>query len=38
MKNGEQKNLSLSARILAGVLAGLMIAGVVFGVLAYLVA
>ena len=37
MKNQEKKGTSLSARILAGVLAGLMILGVVFGVLVYLV-
>ncbi len=37
MKNGENKKISLSARIMAGVLAALMLAGVIFGVIMYLV-
>jgi hypothetical protein len=38
MKNGENnKKISLSARILAGVMAALMFAGVVFGVLSFLI-
>ena len=36
MKN-EKKGVSLSARILAGVLVGALLAGVVIGVLVYLV-
>ena len=38
MKNGENnKKISLSARRLAGVMAALMLAGVVFGVLSFLI-
>ena len=36
MKNQENKTLSLKARILAGVLALLMLAGTVFGVISYI--
>lgn len=36
MKN-EKKISTMAARVLAGVLAGIMIAGVVFGVLVYLI-
>ena len=35
MKNQEKKTLSLKARILAGLLALLMLAGTVFGVVSY---
>ena len=36
MKHEEKKGTKLSERILAGVLAGIMILGVVFGLLVYL--
>ena len=38
MKNGDKKKISLSARVMAGFLALLMIAAVVFGVLGFLLA
>ena len=37
MKNQEKKTLSLKARILAGVLAVLMLAGTGFGVISYII-
>ena len=37
MKNQEKKTLSLKARIMAGFLALLMLAGTVFGVISYII-
>jgi len=37
MKNQEKKTLSLKARILAGVLALLMLSATVFGVISYII-
>lgn len=37
MKNQEKKSISITARILAGALAILMLAGTVFGVIVYII-
>lgn len=36
-KNSDKKQMSLSVKIMAGFLAALMLAGTVFGVLAYMI-